>query len=54
VRLCETREGEPHLEVRDTGVGIARKYLDHGFEPFTQEDRGHTRRFEGLGIGLPL
>ncbi|HUE39065.1 MAG TPA: ATP-binding protein, partial [Candidatus Binatia bacterium] len=42
------------LEVTDTGTGIGSGYLPNLFEPFSQEDPGLTRRFEGAGIGLAL
>ena len=42
------------LEVSDTGTGISTAYLANLFEPFSQEDPGLTRRFEGAGIGLAL
>jgi PAS domain S-box-containing protein len=42
------------LEVRDTGVGIDPRYLPRLFQPFSQEDAGYTRRFEGSGLGLAL
>jgi signal transduction histidine kinase len=32
--------------VRDTGIGIAREYLDHIFEPF------FSRKVGGTGLGL--
>lgn len=45
-------EGERfvHVEIRDTGVGIAPEDLGHVFEPFfTRKDAG-----EGTGLGLPV
>jgi PAS domain S-box-containing protein len=42
------------LEVRDTGIGIDPAYLNRLFEPFSQEESGYTRRFEGTGLGLAL
>ncbi len=42
------------VEVRDTGIGIAREYLPHLFESFTQEHSGISRPFEGLGLGMAL
>ena len=42
------------VEVTDTGVGIDAKYLPKIFKPFTQEEMGYTRKFDGNGIGLTL
>ncbi len=42
------------LEVSDTGIGIDDEYLPHLFEPFSQEEHGYTRKFEGNGLGLAL
>jgi PAS domain S-box-containing protein len=42
------------VEVKDTGIGISPKYLPNLFSPFTQEEMGYTRRFEGNGLGLSL
>ena len=44
--------GTLKLEVRDTGIGIDDDYLPRLFEPFSQEQTGHSRRFEGAGLGL--
>src|SRR6202050_510396 len=53
-RFYRGSEGQLRLEVRDTGVGIDRAYLESLFEPFSQERSGDTRKFEGTGLGLAL
>lgn len=40
--------------VRDSGIGISTKYLDHLFQPFSQEDLNIGRSYEGNGLGLAL
>ena len=42
------------VEVKDNGIGISIDYLSDLFEPFSQEEYGYTRKFEGTGLGLPL
>ena len=42
------------VEVIDTGIGIADDYLPNLFEPFSQEEMGYSRKYEGNGIGLTL
>ncbi len=42
------------IEVADTGIGIADDYLSNLFEPFSQEEMGYSRKYEGNGIGLTL
>lgn len=40
--------------IKDTGIGISRESLKSIFEQFRQEQDGHQRPFEGLGVGLTL
>ena len=42
------------VKVSDTGIGIAERFIPFVYEPFSQEDRGYARRFEGNGLGLTL
>ncbi len=42
------------VEISDTGVGISEVYLPNLFKPFTQEEQGYTRKYEGNGLGLAL
>lgn len=42
------------VDIQDTGIGISEKYLPRLFLPFTQEETGYTRKFEGNGLGLAL
>ena len=40
------------ITIRDHGPGIDEAFLEHAFEPFTQQDQSTTRERGGLGIGL--
>ena len=42
------------VDISDTGIGISEKYLSNIYEPFTQDDSGYSRKFDGNGIGLAL
>jgi len=42
------------VKVKDTGIGMSEDFLQKIFQPFTQEEQGYTRRFEGSGLGLAL
>jgi two-component system, sensor histidine kinase SagS len=53
VRLS-VQEGKVHIEVCDTGIGIAQEAQVKIFQPFTQAGAGITRQFGGTGLGLAL
>jgi PAS domain S-box-containing protein len=42
------------VEVRDSGIGMNPEYMKNLFTPFSQEDAGHKREYEGNGLGLAL
>lgn len=42
------------VDIRDTGIGISEDYMKYLFEPYTQEQIGYSRPYEGLGLGLPI
>ena len=42
------------VDIKDTGIGISEEYSKNIFVPFTQEDSGYTRKYEGNGLGLAL
>ena len=43
-----------HVQVSDTGAGIAPDLLHHVFDRFRQGDSSATRRHGGLGLGLSI
>lgn len=42
------------VDIIDSGIGISSTYLKELFDPFTQEESGYTRNFDGSGLGLAL
>lgn len=42
------------VSVKDTGIGINEEFIPKLFSPFSQEESGYTRKFEGTGLGLAL
>jgi len=54
VQVSEEKPGKVIVEVKDTGIGMSDEYLKKLFTPFSQEDMGYKREFEGNGLGLAL
>jgi len=50
----DSAEGRGRIRVADTGGGIEPDFLPHIFNRFSQEDRGQTRTYGGLGLGLAI
>jgi CheY-like chemotaxis protein len=46
--------GQIHIAVRDTGVGLDASQLPGVFDRFKQADSSNSRRANGLGLGLSL
>jgi len=45
---------EVYIRIKDTGQGIDSEFLPHIFASFTQESKGFERKYQGMGLGLPL
>jgi signal transduction histidine kinase len=43
-----------NISVADTGIGISKEFLPKIFNPFEQESMGHSRGYEGSGLGLSI
>jgi PAS domain S-box-containing protein len=54
VRAYRDHDGAIRIDISDTGIGIDPAFLPRLLEPFSQEDSGFNRRFEGSGLGLAL
>ena len=48
------RDGEVGVTVADTGIGIKKEHQKKVFDEFYQCEDTYKRRFEGVGLGLPL
>lgn len=53
VRLYR-RIGVVEIAISDTGIGMPADRLEHIWERFYQIDGASTRRFSGVGLGLPI
>ncbi len=42
------------VQIIDSGVGMSPEYMERIFEPFSQEEQGYSRKYEGNGLGLAL
>jgi PAS domain S-box-containing protein len=46
--------GDIAVRIKDTGIGIAEEDMPKLLEPFGQADCDLNRRYDGLGLGIPL
>lgn len=42
------------VDVKDTGMGIAKEFIPEIFDAFRQEHQGYSRKYDGNGLGLAL
>ena len=54
VNIYNNEKNNYCVAIKDTGIGIADEYMDKIFLPFSQEDTGYSRKFDGNGLGLAL
>ncbi len=54
IRTRFDEEGNFKVDVEDTGIGISEEYRDRIYKPFSQEEMGYNRPFDGMGLGLAL
>jgi PAS domain S-box-containing protein len=52
--ITEAENNIIQFYVKDTGIGIDKKYHDTIFNIFRQIDDTHTRKFGGMGVGLSI
>lgn len=52
--ISEDTGNDISLSIIDSGIGISSQYLPALFKPFTQEEVGYSRKFDGNGLGLAL
>lgn len=54
LRISQDETGRIVIEVKDTGIGIAREDVDKIMKPFGQIRNSLTDKHRGSGLGLPL
>ncbi len=58
IQCCELSEengiAQICFKISDTGIGMKKEYLEHIFEPFTQEDGGARTHYQGTGLGMTI
>lgn len=40
--------------IKDTGIGMSKEFMEHIFEPFSQEESGSRSNYQGTGLGMSI
>ncbi len=56
LKEIETSDNVSTIEFicRDTGIGMSEEFMQHLFEPFTQEDQSARSSYSGTGLGMSI
>ncbi len=54
ISVKENEKNNTVVKIRDTGIGMTEEFISTAFNPFSQEDEGFSRSYEGLGLGLAI
>jgi len=54
IEINRLAEGNLIVSVIDSGIGMDPGYLNEIFNPFSQESKGYSREYDGIGLGLPV
>ena len=54
VKVYKNKDEKICVDIKDTGIGMSKEYQANLFSPFSQENVGYKREFEGNGLGLAL
>jgi PAS domain S-box-containing protein len=54
IKIYNDEDGTLCTDVKDSGIGMSTEFLPTLFKPFSQEEQGYTRKFDGNGLGLAL
>jgi signal transduction histidine kinase len=52
--IADVSDGNLQVLVKDSGIGMNQEFMKNIFSPFSQEDVGQRREYEGNGLGLAL
>ncbi|KAA0246501.1 MAG: ATP-binding protein, partial [Chlorobiota bacterium] len=54
IEINRLSTGNLAVSVIDSGIGMDPAYLNEIFNPFSQESKGYSREYDGIGLGLPV
>lgn len=52
--VCDDSKAHFRFEIEDTGIGMKPEFIQHIWEPFSQEDGGNRTNYKGTGLGMAI